>query len=258
MRARIAAAAVLMLAATVASLPAAGQPRPPKGHDQRVIADSRAYPWRAVGRLNKAGRGHCSATVVAPKLVLTAAHCVWHRGLGAIMPLDDIHFVAGWDRGDYVFHSTAAEVHLSPDWDPMRTGRLANAAHDWAVIVLQQDPAPETGVVPLGTYDRKTFWAYRKADTVFSQAGYSGDRGQVLTVHEDCPMWGFVDGLTMAIHKCQAFPGDSGSPILYQDTAGDWRIAAMHVAHETSRVTGRGFAVPETTFAPTVRKLAGE
>ena len=28
--------------------------------DVRVQADSRVYPWTALGRFNKAGRGHCT------------------------------------------------------------------------------------------------------------------------------------------------------------------------------------------------------
>ena len=39
--------------------------------DVRVKADSRVYPWTAVGRFNKAGRGHCTATVVAPRIIVT-------------------------------------------------------------------------------------------------------------------------------------------------------------------------------------------
>lgn len=254
---KAAVAAGLMLAtAGVAAPPAHAKIWFPKSIDRRVIANSRQYPWRAIGRLNRVERGHCSATVVGPKLVLTAAHCVWDPLRGRLMALDGLHFVAGWERGDYVFHSIAAKIYISPRWNPDREHELANEAYDWALIELEKDPVPVTGQIPLGHYDRKSFWTYRKAKTVFVQAGYSGDRGQVLTVDPHCPMWGFAKGIDIAVHQCEAFPGDSGSPIMYKDPkTGAWRIAAMHVAHERDRIAGNGFAVPVGTFAPAVRKL---
>lgn len=250
------AAAMLMLATAATAVPAvAGMPFP-KSADRRIIANSRDYPWRAIGRLNRVERGHCSAAVIGPDLVLTAAHCVWDRLRQRVMPVDDLHFVAGWERGDYVFHSTAAKVHMSPRWNPELAGRLDNEAHDWALIELKKDPVPVTGQIPLGRYDRKSFWQYRKSKTVFVQAGYAADRGQVLTVDPHCPMWGFAKGIEIAVHQCIAFPGDSGAPIMYRDPkTGEWRIAAMHVAHERSRIAGNGFAVPAETLVPAVEKL---
>ena len=225
--------------------------------DIRVKADSRVYPWTAVGRFNKAGRGHCTATVVAPRIVVTSAHCLVDRYAGGFMAPGDLHFVAGWDRGEYLFHSTAIELHPAPGYDPNRPATVSAVVHDWALIVLEKDPSPTTGILRPALYTEKIFWELRKKDTVFTQAGYSGDRGQVLTAHPDCKMWGFTKGLQVAEHGCQAVPGDSGSPIVFSDGK-EYRLAAVHAAHTKNRVGGKGFAVPTVAFMKEIDELSNK
>lgn len=223
--------------------------------DKRVKADSRVYPWTAVGRFNRAGRGHCTASVVAPRIVVTSAHCLVHKASGGFMAPEDLHFVAGWDRGEYTFHSTAVELHAAPKYDPIARPTLRVVVHDWALIVLEKDPSPTTGILKPAPYTDDIFWKLREKKTVFTQAGYSGDRGQILTAHPNCLMLGFTKGLNIAEHGCQAVPGDSGSPIVYSSNGKDYKLIAVHSAHSKNRVTGKGFAVPTTAFMSTLKKL---
>jgi len=223
--------------------------------DKRVKADSRVYPWTAVGRFNRAGRGHCTASVVAPRIVVTSAHCLVNKATGTFTAPEDLHFVAGWDRGEYIFHSTASEIHAAPKYDPIAPTTLRMVVHDWALIVLEEDPSPTTGILKPAPYTDDIFWKLREKNTVFTQAGYSGDRGQVLTAHPKCLMLGFTKGLKIAEHGCQAVPGDSGSPIVYSSNGKDYKLIAVHSAHSKNRVTGKGFAVPSSTFIGALNKL---
>ncbi len=259
--ARVLSLILLAVAMVVTSSADAQQRRKvgiPKKADDRVIADSRSYPWTAVGRLNRAGgRGHCTATIVAPKVVLTAAHCLWDKRQWAAIAPDKVHFVAGWQRGEYLFHSIATAVHVSPRWKAEKANTLGGAQHDWAIVILENDPSPTTGVIKVAPFNRKNFWNYREAKVKFTQGGYSGDRGHVLTMHEGCPLWGFVKGPNLAIHNCDVVPGDSGSPIIFKDAKTEqYWLVGIHVVHTPSRVVGSGYAVPSMTFINSVKKLA--
>ena len=82
---------------------------------QRMVTLEEAPAWRAVGRLNIAGNRYCTATLIAPDLVITAAHCIFHPLTRHKAHPEEIVFLAGFRQGDYAALRRAAAVAVLPD-----------------------------------------------------------------------------------------------------------------------------------------------
>lgn len=192
--------------------PGLADPLPPLSEEERAA-------WTMVGRVNGAGigtRSGCTGTLIAPDLVLTAAHCTGER---RSMP-SERHFVAGWDRGTFVAHEVSVEVLVHPAYAAAEGNPPTGA--DIALLRLE-NPIPADLVRPLPLWPRGS-----DIPEITALLGYHNERPHILNGSFDCPAraaFGFPEVLV----ECEVIAGNSGGPVLVRDGEG-WQVAAVVVA----------------------------
>lgn len=211
--------------------------------------DIASAPWRAVVRVQVETGGRCTGALVGPRIVLTAAHCLFGRGTGRPVQPSSVHVLVGYARGSYAGHARAVSFSIGPGFAAgpgLRPDPAAPADADWAVLTLDAPLGAPDQVLPL-------LRAAPPAGTPLALGGYGQDRAHVMVADLDCRSAGLVrggGGRAMLRHDCAATRGASGSPLLARGPDGAWGVVGVS-STALSGVSG-GSAVPASAIDPAV------
>lgn len=192
--------------------------------------DSRG--WEAVGRLNIAGRAFCTGALIAPDLVLTAAHCLYDPQSGRRFEASDIEFLAGWRNGRANARATLRRAIPHPKFKFQANDRVARVAYDLALLELSQ-PIRKNSVKPFDTDVRP------KKGAQVVVVSYAHDRAESPSLQEICHVLARRSG-TLVL-SCDVDFGSSGAPIFEVDEAGLARIVS--VVSAKAEIKGRDVAL---------------
>lgn len=174
-----------------------------------LAANARAEPIDlSIGRLNYAGFSdlqHCTAALVAPRVAVTAFHCLVRDNV------TEMHLLLGYDRGSW-------NEHLRP-----LSARLAAGTDDTALLCLNRPSA----VAPLALATRPVDRGERVV-----VIGYG--KPQVYVANRtECRVTDAANNGAFRL-DCPLTPGASGAPVLRVSDGAHEIVGVVSATNETS------------------------
>lgn len=198
---RLIAILVMLMQIYVAMGPLTAQEAKPL---EKLATADQSRDWKSVGRIELAGRGFCTGTLIAERLVLTAAHCLFDRETGVRYPLEAIEFRAGWRDGRAAAYRHARRAVIHPDYRPDSTDRIASTVTDIALIELDT-PVRQPSLPPFDVARAPQVGASVEL------VSYAVDRADAPSREERCRVLDEMDGLLVL--SCNVDFGASGAPV---------------------------------------------
>lgn len=160
--------------------------------------------WEGVGLLNIAGRSTCTGVLIAPDLVLTAAHCLYDAETGENAPPRLIEFRAGWRDGRAIALRRGKAAIIHPDYVAARRENGDKIRVDLALLQLDA-PIQATHANPFRTDSGI------KTGQQVSVVSYGAGRNDAPSRQRSCNVLRARSGIV--VMSCDVISGSSGSPV---------------------------------------------
>ncbi len=196
----------------------------------------------AVGRVELGNAGFCTGTLIAPDIVLTAAHCLYDKYSGARFDAGQLTFRAGYKNGNSIAQRGVRRAVAHSQYRASSAGQITNLMFDIALLQLDR-PLPTSSVVPMKVA------ALDLSGRSVGVMSYGRDRSETLTFQESCAISARPEGVFVT--TCQASFGTSGAPVV-QVRHGEPRVVSLVSA--MARADGRPVAIA-TDVAATLSEL---
>jgi len=196
-----------------------------------LSTENDARVWQAVGRLDAAGYGFCTGTLISPEYVLTAAHCVYDKRSGMLVGAETLTFRAGFRNGDVAAVRGISQIEAHPGYDPKRSLDDENVRHDVALLRLDR-PIPTTELDPFVMHDRVV------SKGSVSVVSYGRGREDLPSRQDVCQVEQTREDVMFM--DCDITFGSSGAPV-FRHFNGRGKIVS--VVSGMTRIDGKKYAV---------------
>lgn len=189
----------------------------PDAERPRLVIDATYYPFSAMGRIQIAGQSFCGGTLVGPKVVITAGHCLWNKKRNRWWAPEDVHFVAGYQRSSFIAHGRGVRF-LTPLTQEHKAPDQNSIVNDWALVELDRPIGKQVGWLGLSRESQESIAARQGEGTTAPSplflAAYRSDRAHAMSLQSHCMITRLRVHGRVIYTDCQVVHGSSGSALV--------------------------------------------